>query len=43
LQELLRLHYRHRFDPQGLSATEREQLRREAKACLTALLRTKAG
>jgi hypothetical protein len=43
LQELLRLHYRHRFDPQGLSAAEREQLRREAKACLEALLRAKAG
>ncbi|HEV2693062.1 MAG TPA: transglutaminase domain-containing protein, partial [Verrucomicrobiae bacterium] len=30
LRELLQLHYRHRFDPEGLSATEREQLRREA-------------
>jgi len=43
LQELLRLHYRHRFDPQGLPTEEREQLRREAKACLELLLRTKAG
>ncbi|MDR3457227.1 MAG: transglutaminase domain-containing protein [Verrucomicrobiae bacterium] len=43
LQELLGLHYRHRFDPQGLSAAERERLRREAKACLERLLRAKAG
>jgi hypothetical protein len=34
LQNLLRLHYRYRFDPQGLSAQEREQLRREARVCL---------
>jgi protein-glutamine gamma-glutamyltransferase len=39
LQELLRLHYRYRFDPQGLSRDEREELRREAKACLTQLTR----
>ena len=39
LQELLQLHYRHRFDPQGLSAEERGQLRREAKACLDSLER----
>jgi protein-glutamine gamma-glutamyltransferase len=30
LQQLLRLHYRHRFDPKGLSQPEREALRREA-------------
>lgn len=42
LLELLRLHYRHRFDPQGLSAEERELLRREAKACLDTLLAMKA-
>ena len=42
LQKLLRLHYRHRFDPQGLSAEERENLKGEAKACLEILLRTKA-
>jgi hypothetical protein len=29
LRELLRLHYRHRFDPRGLNATEREELRRK--------------
>jgi len=38
LLKLLRLHYRHRFDPRGLNAAEREQLRREAKACLDSLL-----
>lgn len=41
LQKLLRLHYRHRFDPQGLSAEERENLKREAKHCLDLLLQTK--
>jgi hypothetical protein len=40
LQELLRLHYRHRFDPQGLSAQDRETLRSEAKACLDRLTAT---
>ncbi len=39
LQQLLRLHYGHRFDPRGLSATEREALTREAKVCLDALAR----
>ena len=34
LQDLLRLHYRYRFDPLGLSPSEREALRREARACL---------
>jgi protein-glutamine gamma-glutamyltransferase len=38
LRQLLRWHYRHRFDPQGLNAAEREQLKREAKACLDTLL-----
>jgi uncharacterized protein YbdZ (MbtH family) len=41
LQNLLRLHYRHRFDPRGLNADEREKLKREAKHCLDILLRTK--
>jgi hypothetical protein len=40
LQKLLQLHYRHRFDPRGLSADERENLKREAKRCLDILLRT---
>jgi len=34
LRDLLNLHYRYRFDPQGLSAEEREELRREARSCL---------
>lgn len=37
LEELLRLHYRHRFDPRGLNANEREQLTRQAKACIEKL------
>ncbi len=37
LQELLRLHYVHRFDPRGLSSKEREVLAREVKNCLDAL------
>ncbi|HTL72775.1 MAG TPA: DUF4129 domain-containing transglutaminase family protein [bacterium] len=42
LQELLGLHYRYRFDPQGLSGAERESLRQKAKTCLDTLLRAKA-
>jgi protein-glutamine gamma-glutamyltransferase len=34
LHQLARLHYRHRFDPSGLPAAEREILRREALAWL---------
>jgi transglutaminase-like putative cysteine protease len=34
LKPLARLHYRHRFDPAGLSAAERQTLRREALAWL---------
>lgn len=41
LEALLHLHYRHRFDPQGLSASDRETLGREAKACLERLTETK--
>ncbi len=37
LQDLLRLHYRYRFDPLGLSPSEREALRLEARACLARL------
>jgi transglutaminase-like putative cysteine protease len=40
LQELLRLHYGHRFDPQGLNAQDRKTLKREAKACLDQLTQT---
>jgi hypothetical protein len=39
LQELLRLHYCHRFDPRGLSDKERETLAQEAKFCLDTLSR----
>jgi hypothetical protein len=34
LRELLRLHYRYRFDPQGLAPPDREALRRGAEGCL---------
>lgn len=34
LQELLRLHYRYRFDPLGLSPEERDSLRRRVTLCL---------
>jgi transglutaminase-like putative cysteine protease len=42
LDELLRLHYRHRFDPEGLSESERETLRREVNICLSRLTETKS-
>lgn len=38
LGELLRLHYRYRFDPRGLPASDRETLRREASSCLARLV-----
>ena len=34
LEELLNLHYRYRFDPQGLNQADRDTLRREANGCL---------
>lgn len=34
LFDLLGLHYRHRFDPRGLTEPERAVLRRQAQACL---------
>jgi protein-glutamine gamma-glutamyltransferase len=37
LRALLSLHYRYRFDPQGLSQADREALRREAKVCLAVM------
>lgn len=40
LQEILRLHYRYRFDPMGLSEADRELLRRETKVCLETLAQT---
>jgi hypothetical protein len=41
LQKLLQLHYRHRFDPDGLDAADRERLKRDAKSCLDSLLAAK--
>ena len=37
LRQLLRLHYRHRFDPGGLPPGDREQLRQQARECLDSL------
>lgn len=37
LGELIRLHYRHRFDPQGLNTGERERLKIETQRCLNLL------
>jgi hypothetical protein len=37
LQELLQLHYRHRFDPAGLDAGERKLLAQKARAALQSL------
>jgi transglutaminase-like putative cysteine protease len=37
LQQLLLLHYRYRFDPLGLSQSDRDALRREANICLARL------
>jgi len=34
LEALLRLHYRYRFDPQGIEPSERQALSRQAQACL---------
>jgi transglutaminase-like putative cysteine protease len=41
LQEILALHYRYRFDPYGLSSTERDHLRFQARCCLVTLEQTK--
>jgi hypothetical protein len=43
LPALVRLHYRYRFDPSGLSAEGREELRACAKACLESEERFEAG
>jgi hypothetical protein len=40
-EQLLHLHYRYRFDPQGLSKSDRDQLRREARLCLDGIERPK--
>jgi hypothetical protein len=39
LRELLRLHYRYRFDPLGLGVADREALKQEARVCLEELAR----
>ena len=39
LRSLLRLHYRYRFDPNGLGMAEREQLRQGVRGCLASLAR----
>jgi hypothetical protein len=36
LENVLQLHYRYRFDPRGLNPSERQALRREVEACLSA-------
>jgi len=43
LGQLLRLHYRHRFDPAGLTTAERNALRDEARACLDQLARLQSA
>jgi len=40
LHDLLRLHYRYRFDPRGLSRRERSELRCATEACLAKLERS---
>lgn len=40
MQELLQLHYRHRFDPLGLNQTQRETLKRQAAMCMEGLSET---
>jgi hypothetical protein len=40
LNELLRLHYRYRFDPRGLDNSERKLLSHKVKECLEALSRS---
>jgi hypothetical protein len=43
LRELLTLHYRYRFDPQGLNAMDRERLRLDARTCGARIERTGAS
>jgi hypothetical protein len=40
LRALLRLHYRYRFDPNGLSESDREELRRIAGQCREKIAQT---
>jgi hypothetical protein len=43
LDELLRLHYRYRFDPAGLNEHDRAVLRERARACLTTVTTSAAS
>jgi transglutaminase-like putative cysteine protease len=43
LRALLRLHYRYRFDPQGLTDADRDELRRKAGECLDKLAQLELG
>jgi len=43
LRELLQLHYRHRFDPHGLSSAQKQSLTQNTEAVLAALSQIKAG
>jgi hypothetical protein len=42
LEELVRLHYRYRFDPHGLTRFERDELRARTRQCLRLLERAEA-
>ena len=37
LENILALHYRYRFDPLGLDASERQELRKEVETCLSSV------
>jgi transglutaminase-like putative cysteine protease len=37
LRNILRIHYKYRFDPEGIEASERDQLRQMVRACLARL------
>jgi protein-glutamine gamma-glutamyltransferase len=41
LENILRLHYRHRFDPRGLTPAERQELRRQVETLLSAAFASK--
>ena len=41
LENILRLHYRHRFDPRGLTPAERQELRRQVEILLSAAFANK--
>jgi transglutaminase-like putative cysteine protease len=41
LRQLLRLHYRYRFDPQGITEAERTELQLQAERCLAGIVAAK--